>query len=96
MKPLRTGLALAITVALFYSLCTLVEILLPRQFMAFMNALFHGMNFQVLATSQPYSWTAYLYAMLVLSLWAFAMGTVFAWLHNAIGRSKSRYQQEIA
>ena len=36
MTPLRTGIALAITVGLFYALCTLIWALGPGPFLSFM------------------------------------------------------------
>jgi hypothetical protein len=86
MKPLHTGIALSMTVALFYSLCALVEVLWPAQFMGFMNALFHGMDFRALQTAAAHPWRDYFYALAVMALWAFAIGTFFASLHNALTR----------
>jgi ABC-type phosphate/phosphonate transport system permease subunit len=86
MKPLQTGLALSMTVALFYSLCTLVEVVWPAQFMDFMNALFHGMDFRALQTAALHPWRDYFYALVVMALWAFAIGAFFAFLHNALER----------
>jgi hypothetical protein len=82
MKPLLTGFALSATVAVFYTLCTLVEVLFPAQFMGFMNALFHGLDFTKLASTEPYRWTSFAYAVVVMSVWAFAAGVFFAWLHR--------------
>jgi ABC-type phosphate/phosphonate transport system permease subunit len=87
MKPLQTGVALSVTVAVFYSLCTLVEVLWPAQFMGFMNALFHGMDFRPLQTTELHPWRDYLYAMVVMALWAFAMGAFFAAVHNALAHA---------
>ena len=84
MKPLQTGLALSITVAVFYSLCTLVEMLWPVQFIGFMNALFHGMDFRPLQTIELHPWRQYFYALCVMALWAFATGAFFAAVHNAL------------
>jgi hypothetical protein len=86
MKPLQTGLALSVTVGTFYTLCTLVEVLLPQQFMGFMSALFHGLDFAKLASTEPYRWTSFMYALFVMSVWAFAIGTFFAWLHRIFNR----------
>jgi hypothetical protein len=86
MKPLQTGLALSATVAIFYSLCTLVEVMLPEQFMGFMNALFHGLDFRMLQSAEPHRWQVYFYALVVLALWGFAIGAFFAWLHDAISK----------
>lgn len=89
MKPLQTGTALAATVAVFYSLCALIEVLLPTQFMAFMNALFHGMDFRLLQASQPHPWSDFFYAVITLAIWAFAFGAFFAAVHNALERVRA-------
>lgn len=84
MKPIQTGAALSVTVAVFYSLCTLAEVLWPAQFMGFMNALFHGMDFRPLQTTELHPWRDYFYALIVMTLWAFAMGAFFATVRNAL------------
>lgn len=86
MKSIQTGLALSITIAVFYSLCALVEVLWPAQFIGFMNALFHGLDFRPLQSAEPHPWRDYLYAVSVMALWAFAVGTPFAALHNALAQ----------
>jgi hypothetical protein len=53
MAPLRTGFALAITVGVFYALCTLAWTLAPGPFLNFMNSLFHGMDFSSLVQPGP-------------------------------------------
>lgn len=93
MKPIQTGFALSITVAVFYSLCTVVEIAWPEQFMGFMKALFHGLDFRKLRGAEPFHWQSFLYALVVMTLWAFAIGTVFSWLQNKI--EKLRYHGAI-
>lgn len=82
---LVTGIALAITVALFYALCTLVWLVAPGPFLGFMNSLFHGLDFKPLLTSAPFSWAGFVEALLVMSLWAFLAGTFFGWLRLRIG-----------
>jgi len=77
-------MALSVTVAVFYSLCTLVEVLWPAQFMGFMNALFHGIDFRPLQTVELHPLRDYLYALVVMALWAFAIGAFFAVVHNAL------------
>lgn len=84
MKPLRTGVALAITVAVFYSLCALAWRLLPDLFMALMNNLFHGLNFTSLVQPQAFSWQGFLSALLVLSLWGLLIGMFFAWISDRL------------
>lgn len=89
MKPLQTGLALSVTVALFYSLCALVQDLWPAQFIAFMNALFHGIDFRTLQVVAPHPWRDYVYALLVITLWAFVVGSFFASFYNVLDRVKA-------
>lgn len=88
MKPINVGIALSVTVMVFYSFCTLVEVLWPAQFMEFMNALFHGLDFRKLSTPEPFSWKAWLIALFVMGAWSFAAGTFFGWLHNALSRNR--------
>ena len=86
MSPLRTGIALAITVGLFYALCALVWALAPAPFLGFMNNLFHGMDFSSMVKPQPFEWPGFLTALLVLSTWALLAGAFFAWLQNRLMR----------
>ena len=82
---LCTGIALAVTVALFYALCALVWLFAPGPFLGFMSSLFHGLDFKPLLTSAPFSWGGFVQALLVMSLWAFLMGTFFGWLRLRLG-----------
>ena len=86
MTPLRTGLALAITVGVFYALCTLAWVLAPGPFVGFMNSLFHGMNFSSMVQPAPFAWQGFLTALLVLCTWALFVGTFFAWFLNRLTR----------
>lgn len=83
-SPLRTGIALAVTVGLFYALCTLVWVAAPGAFMNFMNNLFHGMDFSSMVEPQPFAFLGFFTALLVLSSWAFFVGTFFAWLQQRL------------
>ncbi|MGA0609616.1 DUF5676 family membrane protein [Caldimonas sp. KR1-144] len=82
---LRTGIAFAATVALFYALCTLVWLAAPVAFMRFMNNLFHGLDFTPLVAQAAFSWSGFLAAAVVLSTWAFLAGCFFGWLRQRIG-----------
>lgn len=82
---LRTGIAFAVTVALFYALCTLVWLAAPGPFLAFMNGLFHGLDFTPLVRDAGFSWGGFFVAAVVLSGWAFLAGTFFGWLRQRIG-----------
>ena len=86
MAAFRTGFALAITVGVFYALCTLVWVLAPGPFLSFMNSLFHGMDFSGMVQPRPFAWPGFVEALLVLSLWALLAGAFFAWLFNRLTR----------
>ena len=81
-SALRTGIALAITVGVFYALCALVWALAPGPFLGFLNNLFHGMDFSSMVKPQPFAWAKFLTVLLVLSVWALLAGVLFAWLLN--------------
>lgn len=83
-RPLSTGIALAVTVGLFYALCTLVWALAPGPFLGFMNSLFHGMDFSSMVQPRPFAWLGFLVALLVLSTWALLAGVFFGWLLNRL------------
>lgn len=82
---LRTGVALAATVAVFYALCTLAWLAAPGPFLNFMNGLFHGMDFSAVIRPAPFSWPGFLEALVVMTVWAFLAGTFFGWLRDLLG-----------
>jgi hypothetical protein len=86
MNPLRTGIALAITVALFYALCTAAWAMAPGPFLALMNNLFHGLDFSPLVQSQPFAFSGFVGPLLVLVVWALGAGAFFAWISNRLNR----------
>ena len=86
MMALRTGISLAITVALFYALCTALWVLAPGPLLNFMNNLFHGMDFSPMVQSRPFEWPGFLLALLVLSTWALLAGAFFSSLYNRLAR----------
>jgi hypothetical protein len=83
-RPFGTGIAFAITVGVFYALCTLAWVLAPGPFLGFMNSLFHGMDFSGMVQPRPFAWSGFLVALLLLSGWALLAGTFFAWLRNRL------------
>ena len=86
MNPLRTGIALSITVALFYALCTLAWAVAPGPFLGLMNNLFHGLNFSSLVQPGTFAWQGVVVPLLVLSVWALVAGAFFAWVSNRLAR----------
>jgi hypothetical protein len=81
---LRTGVALAVTVAVFYTLCMLVWLAAPGPFLGFMNSMFHGIDFTSLVQPRGFAWGGFFEALLVMSLWAFLAGTFFGWLRQLL------------
>lgn len=86
MTWFRTGIALAITVGVFYALCTLILAIAPGPFLSFMNSLFHGMDFGGMVHLAPFAWQGFFAALLVLCGWAFLAGSFFAWLVNRLSQ----------
>lgn len=69
VAQLRTGIALAITVGVFYALCALVWALAPGPLVALMNNLFHGLDFSSMVRLRPLAWPGFIAALVVLSAW---------------------------
>lgn len=78
--PLKTGGALAITVAVGYALCTIVFWLFPDASANFMNALFHGLDFTPLKREGTLTFASFAYGFTVLVVWALLMGAFFGWV----------------
>ena len=77
-NSLRIGSALAATVAIAYTVCAFVFWLWPDAGAKFMSALFHGLDFSKLQSGPvSFSFGAFSYALLVVSVWAFAVGAIF-------------------
>jgi hypothetical protein len=82
ITPWKTGAALAVTVAVSYPICAALYLLFPDQGIAFLNALFHGLDFGKLATPAPIGISPFYYPFAVLVVWGFLVGTLFGWLRN--------------
>jgi len=80
-KGVSTGLALGVTVGVGYAACALVFRLWPEAGAAFMNSLFHGLDFRKLqAGGALFDFGTFFFALTVLVAWAFALGFVFGWI----------------
>ncbi len=86
MKPLGTGIALAITVGVFYALCTLIWTMAPGPSLGLLNGLFHGMDFGSMARPGPLDWQGFITSLLVLCVWALLAGTFYGWLVTRMSR----------
>ena len=84
----RAGGALAVTVAVGYTACTLVFVLWPETAASFMNALFHGLEFRKLQNGPAlFDSGRFFYVLLVLAVWAFWFGALFGWVFERLGRA---------
>lgn len=89
IKPVRIGSALSITVGIGYAVCSALFWLFPDAAAGLMNALFHGLEFHKLQTEAGvFSFSGFIYALIVLMVWAFAIGMLFGWTYSFLsGRS---------
>ena len=84
-SALKTGVAFATTVAIGYTLCTLVFWAWPEAAANFMNGLFHGLDFRKLQNGAAlFTFGSFAYALLVMAVWSFGLGTIFAWMRNRL------------
>jgi hypothetical protein len=87
VKPWPTGAALALTVVIAYAACAAIFVAFPDASAAFLNALFHGLDFRKLQPAAGgFSLAGFGLSAAVLAVWAFLIGALFAGLHNLIGR----------
>ena len=85
-NAVRDGIALAITVGIGYSACALVFWVWPEAAATFMNGLFHGLDFRRLQSGPAlFSFGSFLYALVVMMVWAFVLGAIYGWLQAQFG-----------
>jgi len=87
MNPSRTGSVLALTLAIAYTACAVIYALAPERGIDFLNALFHGLDFRKLGTPTEFTFLMFVYPLIVFLVWGFAVGALYAWLHNLMYRS---------
>lgn len=84
--PIGTGAALAATAGVGYAACAVLFSLFPDTAVNFMNALFHGLDFRRLqAGSTVFDFGSFVYALVVMMVWAFGLGAIFGWVRHRIG-----------
>ena len=82
--PWRTGVTWAVTFAITYTVCAVVYALMPERGIDFLNALFHGLDFHKLEAPMPFTFLMFVSPLLIVVAWAFAVGVLYAWLHNVL------------
>ena len=81
---LRNGLVFAITVAVGYAACTVVFIAFPATAAAFLNTLFHGLDFGKLSADGGFSAANALSAGGILFAWAFLLACLYGLLRRGL------------
>jgi hypothetical protein len=85
----RQGTTFAITIAIAYSVCTLVFWAWPQAAASFMNGLFHGLDFTRLQTPPgSFGFELFVYGVIVLTIWAVALGALFGWISGRLGGNR--------
>lgn len=83
-NPARTGIALSLTLLITYSVCSALYALWPEQGIDLFNAIFHGLDFRRLGVPMPFTFPMFLYPLVVIVIWGFVVGTLFAWLQKLV------------
>ena len=83
-SPWRAGVTLSVTVAITYTVCALAYALMPERGIDFLNALFHGLDFRKLGAAMPFTFLMFVYPLIVVVVWGFAVGALYAWLQHAL------------
>ena len=80
-RGVTTGLALGATAGIGYAACALAFRLWPEAGAAFMNSLFHRLDFRKLqAGAALFDFGSFFFALTVRVVWAFVLGFVFGWI----------------
>ena len=81
------GSTLAVTVAIGYTLCTVAWLIWNEAALQFVNMLFHGLDFRrMLVPHAEYGVRLFLYPFVVLTVWAFFIGVLYAAVSNFLHR----------
>lgn len=94
---LRNGVAVAATLVLGYSACTLAFLLWPEIATNFANALFHGLEFRRLkAVPAGFDFASFAWVLLVLGVAGFWLGALAGWLFEKLGGARPASWKENA
>lgn len=85
LKPWVVGVALAITLALAYTVCAAAFALSPEETLSFFNAWFHGIDLRVLQpVASTFSLGVFFYGLSGITLSGFAIGAIYAVAYNLV------------
>ena len=98
-NPWRAGVTLALTVTITYTVCAVLYALFPERGIAFLIALFHGIDFNKLGPPLPFTFQMFVYPLFVFAVWGFLVGALYAQLNNLFHdgdeRTKSVNKQRV-
>lgn len=87
LNPWRSGLALALAVAVLYTTCAAAFALWPQATLAFFNTWFHGLDLSALqAEAAPMTFGGFVAGLAGVTAYGFVAGLVYAVGYNLAGR----------
>lgn len=87
LNPWLSGAALALTIVVAYTACALIFVTYPNASVLFMNALFHGLDFQKLqVTPGAFSLVGFGIVVVVWGLVGFLIGVLYGGFFNVLSR----------
>lgn len=86
LNPWLLGCTAAITFSIVFSVCALAVTLFPDGTVNFFNAWFHGLDLALLRPpgGRPLTFGQFFYGLVGVVVTSFAVGTLFAAVHNWI------------
>ena len=84
LNPWKFGAVVTLTVLVNYVICTIFWYAFSSSAIAFMNGLFHGMDFGKIYTAVPFSMNVFLYVLLIFAVWTYMLGVIFAMIRNRL------------
>ncbi len=77
-----TGIALALTAGVLYTLCALAVMLWPMQTIQFFNTWLHAIDISKMYTPPQITVTLFLQGLGSIMVTSYLIGMLFAWLYN--------------
>ena len=84
VNPWKYGAVLCVTVVIGYALCALFWYTFPNASLNLLNGLFHGVDFRKITSGPVFSIGNFFSVLLVLAVWSYVLGLVYAAVRNAI------------
>jgi hypothetical protein len=85
LNPWAAGSALAVTLAIVYTLCAAAFALWPGATLEFFNAWFHGVDLRALQpAAKAFTLDIFLYGLSGIALAGFVTGAIYAFMYNQI------------